>query len=344
MILRKFSQTGAFLLLLVSAVLVFSRADKSLALEHSSFNARGQTQSYDPYVLIAEVNALRAANGLPALIPDPILMGVAQGHAEYMASTGILTHYSADGSRPYQRSLAAGYPVAGDLSLGGFHSENIIAGVNMTPAEAVSRWTGDAPHLNTMLSPQYVDIGAGVSIVGNKIYYVIDTSRKSGSAAPAYTPQVVNGTPVVNLNPLVSTIYPSTPASDGSVMHSVRPGETLWLIAVSYGVKVAEILALNGLAADAPIYPEQELIIKKALITHTPAAVISTSTPTFVKTTPPAETSTPVVITSEPEQSVAALQPVMYERASFVTPVVIIAGALLAAGFFAANGGRRRRG
>jgi hypothetical protein len=86
------------------------------------------------------------------------------------------------------------------------------------------------------------------------------------------------------------------------------------------------------------------LIIKKALITHTPAAVISTSTPTIVKTTLPAETSTPVVITSEPEQSGAALQPVMYERASFVTPAVIIAGALLAAGFIAANGGRRRRG
>ncbi len=278
MILRKISQIVLLLLilLLLPATLVGPRS--SLAMEVNNNDARGQAQSYDPYTLIAEVNALRAANGLPELIPDPILMSVSQAHADYMASIGSVTHYSADGSRPFQRSLAAGYPVAGDLSQGGFHSENITAGTNMTPAEAVSQWTGDAPHLNTMVSPQYVDIGAGVSIVGNKIYYVIDTSRKSGSAVPAYTPQVVNGTPVVNLNPLVSTIFPSTPAADGSVVHQVRPGETLWLIAITYGVKIDEILSLNNLPKDSPIYPKQELIIKKALVTPNPAVEV-TGTP-----------------------------------------------------------------
>jgi uncharacterized protein YkwD len=341
MILRKISQTGLLLLLLLlqPAALVGPRS--SLAMKVNNEDASGQAQSYDPYTLIAEVNALRAANGLPELIPDPILMSVSQAHADYMASTGSVTHYSADGSRPFQRSLAAGYPVAGDLNLGGFHSENIIAGTNMTPAQAVSWWTGDEPHLNTMLSPQYVDIGAGVSIVGNKIYYVIDTSRKSGSAAPAYTPQVVNGTPVVNLSPLVSTIFPSTPASDGSVIHLVRPGETLWLIAITYGVKIDEILSLNDLPKDSPIYPKQELIIKKALVTPSPAVEVTGTHPASPAASTP--TLTPSIPMVEEAKAIKPNPLKKNQQASYITPMLIVAGALSVAGFVAFKSGRRKR-
>lgn len=313
----------------------------AFALEAHDIDARGQAQSYDPYTLIAEVNALRAANGLPELIPDPILMAVSQAHADYMASIGTVTHYSADGSRPFQRSLAAGYPVGGDLSLGGFHSENITAGTNMTPAEAVSQWTGDEPHLNTMISPQYVDIGAGVSIVGNMIYYVIDTSRKSGSAVPAYTPQVINGTPVVNLNPLVSTIFPSMPASDGSVVHQVRSGETLWLIAITYGVKIDEILQLNNLAKDSPIYPGQSLLIRWA--SNTPSqALTATDTPVPVKA--PLEIDT--TITPSVSRFPSATEETKNQgpvSLNLVTPIIIVFGALAMAGFIAVKSGRRPR-
>ena len=342
MILRKISQT---VLLLFTFLLLATRQispQSAIALKARDIDARGQAQSYDPYTLIAEVNALRAANGLPELIPDPILMAVSQAHADYMASIGSVTHYSADGSRPFQRSLAAGYPVAGDLSLGGFHSENIIAGTNMTPAEAVSRWTGDEPHLNTMISPQYVDIGAGVSIVGNKIYYVIDTARKSGSAVPVYTPQIVNGTPVVNLNPLVSTIFPSTPAGDGSVIHQVRPGETLWLIAITYGVKIDEILALNNLPKDSPIYPKQALIIKKAPATPSPTISIS-DTPTLEKSNIPTATLLTVTLKPEQDETEGTSQDSKNQQSSLLTPLIIVAGALTVAGLVAFTSGRRRR-
>jgi len=296
----------------------------------------------DPYTLIAEVNALRAANGLPALTPDPILMSVAQGHAEYMASIGTVTHYSADGSRPFQRSLAAGYPVAGDLSLGGFHSENIIAGIGMTPAEAVSNWTGDEPHLNTMLSPQYKDIGAGVAVVGDKVYYVIDVSRKSGSAVPAYTPQTVNGTPVYNLNPLVSTIYPNTPAADGSVLHVVKPGETLWLIAITYGVKIDDVLKLNNIPKDSPIYPGQQLVIKKSLNTPSPESLKTGTATPDIEALP---TSTRAEQTKQPTSTLAAtsgnISPA--HQAGLITPVIIVIGALVIAGLIAFSSGRRKR-
>jgi uncharacterized protein YkwD len=44
------------------------------------------------YELIDAVNNYRAQNGLPAYTVNSILMGTAQGQADYMASTGTVTH------------------------------------------------------------------------------------------------------------------------------------------------------------------------------------------------------------------------------------------------------------
>jgi LysM repeat protein len=343
MILRKLSQSclGLFFFILIG---LFSFEPLRVsAFDLTSSQSSSKLDGYDPYALISEVNALRSVNGLPALNPDPILMSVSQGHADYMASIGTVTHYSADGSRPFQRSLAAGYPVAGDLSLGGFHSENIIAGRNMTPAEAVSNWTGDAPHLNTMLSPNFTDIGAGVSIVGDKVYYVIDASRKSGSAVPAYTPQTSNGTPVYNLNPLVSTIFPNTPSADGSIIHVVKPGETLWLIAITYGVKINEIAKWNNLSNDPTIYPGQKLIVKEVSITQTPIPVV-TLTPEATQTHIPSLTSTLVktIVESPTGENANGENGKTNVVTSFIIPLAIITGALIIAGVVAFSSGRRK--
>ena len=127
----------------------------------------------DTSSLIAAVNALRAANGLPAYSVNDILMGTAQGQADFMSVNGV-SHYGYGGTRPYQRVLDAGYPLAGDLSQGGFMSENIWAGLNLSVPEVIVNWQGDAAHLNTMLSPNLQEIGAGVTLVGDYVYYVID--------------------------------------------------------------------------------------------------------------------------------------------------------------------------
>jgi hypothetical protein len=73
--------------------------------------------------LVDAINAERLKKNIPSLKVHPILMTSAQKHAEYMSSGGGITYYSADGSRPFQRHLALGYPLAGDLSRGGFASE-----------------------------------------------------------------------------------------------------------------------------------------------------------------------------------------------------------------------------
>ncbi len=132
-----------------------------------------------PQQLVDAINAERIKNKLPPLKAHPILMLNAQKHAEYMASGGGITHESADGSRPFQRHLAAGYPLAGNLSLGGFASENIVAFPNMTIEEAVANWYGDDPHTHTMIGDQYNECGAGIAVSGDMIYYCFDSARSA---------------------------------------------------------------------------------------------------------------------------------------------------------------------
>jgi hypothetical protein len=300
----------------------------------------------DAYGLIDQVNALRAANGLPGYSINTILMSIAQQHAEYMAANGV-SHYGYGGTRPYQRALNAGYPVGGDLSLGGFFSENITAGVNKTPLQAVQEWQGDAPHLNTMLSGNLTEIGAGAAQVGDYIYYVIDCSRPSGSSAPQTTsvpaPTLPGGTPgstytpEVVAGPLASTILPSTPDSDGKLFHIVQPGETLWLIAISYGVKVAEIRKLNNLAENANIYPQTKLLVK--------IVPLPTATSTITPTAPPTYTPVPTwTALPSPTLTVTPLPKVAVAPQNASLPILgaIVLTALLLAGFLTASARIRR--
>jgi uncharacterized protein YkwD/LysM repeat protein len=243
--------------------------------------------------VIDAVNSLRLANGLPPYQINSILMNIAQTQSDYQASIGSVTHFGPDGSRPFQRALAAGYPVAGDLSLGGFFSENIAAGTNYSSLDAVNSWQMDAPHLNTMLSTSLQDIGAGVSIVGNYVYYTIDvglsTSQRISTPIGGYPTVDISDHPVINYK-----ILTSTPQIDGTIIHVVKAGETIWSIALAYKVQESEIYKLNSLSGDI-IYVGQKLILQ---LPYTPTPTLPTPTytpsPSHTPSRTPSFTNTPI--------------------------------------------------
>lgn len=248
-----------------------------------------------PGDLISEVNALRAAQGLAPYTVNPILMRIAQDQANYMAATGQVAH------RPglTERILNAGYPLAGDLTQGGFRAENITGG-SKSAVQAVQGWTGDAPHLNTMLSPVLTEIGAGVAQVGDKYYMVIDCARPTTGGIPqAYTPNPeVASTESFSPGDFIVPITVSTPDQNGMIYHEVQYGQTLWAIAIEYGVKIDEIRALNGLGNTIEIYQGQKLLVRKDLPLSTVAATDAVDlTPTeFVPTATATMLSSPTVL------------------------------------------------
>lgn len=285
-----------------------------------------------PSDLVAAVNSLRTAHGLPAYSVNSILMGTAQGQADYMASTGTIAHTGPGGVSVTQRLLAAGYPLAGDLSLGGFRSENIVGSPGMTAADAVSSWTGDDLHLHTMLSADLQEIGAGVAESNGINYYVIDCARPTGGGIPqAYTPgaeaQLSGG------EDIIVPVAMSTPDANGDLYHEVQPGQSLWSIAIAYGVKIKDIQQLNKLGASIVIYQGDKLLIKH-VGTPTLAPATSTATteaPTF--TPPPAlGLSSPTLSSTSTATPVASSQGGVSAGGAVaaIAAVALIAAALVA--------------
>lgn len=325
-----FKQIKAFIFIFSILIVIFSN---SAVRAETSNQPRNENTPYD---LINAVNALRAAYGLPAYSINSILMFTAQNQADFMSVNGVVTHSGPGGSTMTQRLLAAGYPLAGDLSLGGFRSENIIAiNANMSAEDAVSAWMGDAPHQYTMLSPDLTEIGSGVAVVNGLVYFVIDCARPTTSGAPpASTPAIGSGTTVPAGEAVVYPVVLSTPNQSGDVVHAVQSGQTLWQIAISYGVKIDDIKRLNNLF-DNNIYPGDKLLIKKE---STPTALPPT------ETEPPELTATPLPLATGVAAFTVTMTPApaavpQNNNGVMMYAIVIIALAILGGGFFTWLGG-----
>jgi len=294
---RAFSLVGV-IVLVVGTALGSPSPSRAETVERPPFAS-------SPIDLVNAVNALRASFGLPLYSISPILMATAQAQADFLAATGSMTHSGPGGIGLTDRLLAAGYPLAGDLSLGGFRAENITGGDETMPAEAaVDRWTGDAPHLNTMVSPNLTEIGAGVAISNGRVYYVIDAARPTSAGDPPVAATSVGGGSAFagDVSPeIIIPVSVSTPNADGNVFHEVKFGQTLWQIAITYETKIDEIKRLNNLF-DNNIYPGNTLLIRTGVLVPTASPTASptqASTPTSLPTLTPTErintaTSTPI--------------------------------------------------
>jgi LysM repeat protein len=229
-------------------------------------------QAGDAGSLIAEVNAFRAANGLPPFEVDYALMAAAQAHSEYMAKNGTITHSGAGGSSARDRAVAAGYGDGAAVLV----IENIAGGNNLSPSQAVYSMWQDALHRETMLTSYYVHIGAGVATSGSFVYYTIDVGRIQGAPPPPTATLDPAATPAPASTPLPANtpeptkvaaqpVVVATPREDGSIVHVVQAGQALYTIAVVYDVSLEAILAINGLTMDSVIYPGDEIIIQAGL-------------------------------------------------------------------------------
>jgi LysM repeat protein/uncharacterized protein YkwD len=272
--------------------------------------------------LIEAVNALRLANGLNALNAHPILMQVAQAQADALAATGgSIGHSRPSGLSIEEQLILLGYPLSGDLSLGGYRSENWAAGRPGSSAnDIIQLWLGDAPHTNTMLAEYRSDIGAGIAAgTEGQIYFVIDTAlqttsgQQQSSADPILTGVPMTQTALLgdatqaalslSVNQIVIPVSRSTARPDGDVIHEVQNGQSLWSIAIAYQVKIAQIQSNNHLT-DTTIYNGQELLVQKDA-TQPPAekseqATLEPTIPSLPTRTQ--QTATPTrTLTSQPE-------------------------------------------
>jgi uncharacterized protein YkwD/LysM repeat protein len=321
--MRKFVQAIFVLTLVLTSFSSPQAAQAESAVHAPDFSTASE--------LISAVNDLRATYGLAPYQANSILMSIAQAQAEYIMYIQTGTHLDANGYYPYQRALTAGYPVAGDLSLGGFFSENLVGGAGLDAAGAVEKWMGDDPHKITMLSTNLRDVGAGVAVSGNTYYYVLDCGLSTGGTPRPFTPPPSYSTPV-------ATLIPNTPNADGSIIYIVQPFDTPLAIAIAYGVSLSEIYALNNLTDSSLIYPDQKIIVRAA---YTPIPTQPTGTPTERPTITPWPTSLPTSTATSIPATPTPSPGMPVSRAGSVV-ITIIAAAIVIAGLITLLGRKRK--
>ncbi len=210
-----------------------------------------RASAQDPAAQIFQlVNQVRANYGVPAYTYNARLAAAAQEQANWMAVNLQYVH-NHGGSTPQTRAQAAGY--------GGRVSENIVGGTNLTPQQGVTWWLNSATHFNTMISTRYTEAGVGVAYGGDQNFYVLVVGNPSDSPPPAQ--QSAQPETVVAY---VAPIVLATPRADGSIVHRVQQGHTLWAIAARYEVPLETLLLYNNLSENAVLQPGNELLIRLA--------------------------------------------------------------------------------
>jgi uncharacterized protein YkwD len=210
--------------------------------------------------IISQINQYRAQKGLPAYKVNSSLMSSAQAQSDHQAAMNSVTHTGPGGSRPRDRAYAAGYGGGSTIWI----SEIIYGGSQATVTKAMSWWKGSQVHNDTMLSTRYVDIGAGVATAGGKTYFTaVMAVVAGGSWENSGEDSLSEPSNTVPVAPVVR----ATAHADGSIVHEVQPGQTLWTIAAVYEVPLDTILSLNDLSDSTVVYPGQEILVRPS---HTP--------------------------------------------------------------------------
>ena len=270
--------------------LVFLLATTSLLI----MIARAQGVQAD---LLARVNGLRQSLGLQAYTPHSALHSAAANHAQWLARTGISSHYQEDGSGPRARAPAAGYSST-------WVSENFYFGLNASSERAWNFWLNSPAHYAGLVSPYYNNIGIGSASSGGRTAYVLVFGNSSGRLLDA-------GAPSTTADNDAERAAPSFVAGlddVGNIMHEVQAGDTIGDIALIYGYTWQDIpymLEINGMSADdiRLLKPGGIFLVppKDGTFTPTPA------TPEARPSKAPASATITIAATAEP--SVAATMP-----------------------------------
>lgn len=216
--------------------------------------------SVSAYDLILAVNTLRASNGLPTLVEDPIINAVAQATAETMAANQMSWHIG----DVRGRLQAAGY--GGGATV--WATENFATG-NYGIDEIMVIWS-DAEHMIPAVNPAYCHVGAGVAKASNgKYYYVLQAAYTSAQSCgeykpPAGLPPQTGGSPQApggGVSQLIVPVKIATPDLDGRVFHEVQAGQSFWSIAIAYKVTIQDLETWNNLSRDAGLKVGQKLFI-----------------------------------------------------------------------------------
>jgi len=161
----------------VTASLTFTTKVVVVARVRVSVPAAASSPTLVGYAL-NQVNAARAAYGLPPLVLSSAISAVANAHAWDMLTNGYFSHTSLDGRTKQDRLRNGGisFGWSGEnlcYSNNGARSPTDV--LNWCQAQFMSEpYPGYSNHIGNILGTHYTRIGIGIAVSGSKVYVVWD--------------------------------------------------------------------------------------------------------------------------------------------------------------------------
>ena len=166
----------------------------------------------DPAVeLLARINTVRVAQGLPPYALSDKLTAAAQAHSKDMLSTGRVDRTGSDGSTPTSRSLAAAY---GQWEGGPVVDEAIYGGTGGAQG-AFDWWMSTETDQARITSARFREVGIGAATAPNDwIYWTLDLGAQP-NVLPAFINNGVTRVDVMTVT-LTLTSESAVPAGEGT--------------------------------------------------------------------------------------------------------------------------------
>ncbi|MCC6616916.1 MAG: LysM peptidoglycan-binding domain-containing protein [Anaerolineae bacterium] len=266
-------------------------------------NLRAQDDVGD---LLGRINALRASVGRAPYALSGALSAAAQDQAQWMASTGTVSHTRPDGSGPRTRALNAGYP-SSDVS------ENIYGGSSATAGDAWTFWINSEIHYRGLVNDRYQEVGIGVGHAAWGTAYVLVFGNPGGGSAPISVASN-GGASAGSSAPPAQPAYVVGVDEYGNILHEVQPGDTLGDILLIYGYTwdvLPYLQSINGIAdvRDLEIGSILRIPPKAGTYTPTPGGENPESgvTPTPLYPTPYPENLDEMTATPSPAPTVPGI-------------------------------------
>ncbi|MBX3268886.1 MAG: CAP domain-containing protein [Sandaracinaceae bacterium] len=177
------------------AALIFGVLFVPATVGAQSFDTAGEQQ------MLARINSMRAAQGLPLLVRHEALDAAARAHCADMARQQQLTHVSSTTGTPADRVRAAGVTAS-------TVAENVA--LHRTSAEAHEALVASDAHRANMLSADVTHVGVA-SLPTDRGHYVTQLFAQVGPSAPPAPPPAVAD--VIAPPPAVAEVIAPPPAA-----------------------------------------------------------------------------------------------------------------------------------
>lgn len=266
---------------------------------------QAKAQGGDASWILQQVNALRGQLGLHTYVWNNQLAAAAQQQAEYMATTGHISHTQANGSTPGSRAAVNGYN-------GSWVSENIYGGGIAQASDAWNFWINSPVHYAGIAHTRNNEIGIGSSSGPyGTMYAMVFGYRSDISAPPAPTAvaQVSASEPgggnVAPQAPAATRRPPTRTFTPSPTIPTLTPTVT-WTFTPTWTSSPTTTLVPN---TSTPIkLPTVAFVVAAAPTDKSPTPVDISALPTAKPLEHPQSTSPPVIEkTSDDDNQTAAL-------------------------------------